>query len=128
MNKKIILIIVAFAVVAVGAFALVTATTPGTTGVDNEIKAESEADTSGDDTKSSTSSASADIAAAEELVGQTMSRDEVQEALGEWENFEMTSNGCERGVYAGRFYYKDFTIFSRTYDKGQTFSIVSINE
>jgi hypothetical protein len=40
----------------------------------------------------------------------------------------MSSEGCERGVYAGRFYYDGFTIFSRTYDKGQTFSIVSINE
>ena len=64
---------------------------------------------------------------AEALIGKTVSREDVQKAVGEWKKFEMSANGCERGVYAGRFYYQDFTIFSRTYDKGETFRIVSVN-
>lgn len=66
--------------------------------------------------------------AAEDLIDQTVSRDEVKESVGEWDRFEMDGNGCERGVYAGKFYYGDFTIYSRTYDKGETFHIMSVNE
>lgn len=67
-------------------------------------------------------------AAAEALIGQSLTKEEVEAAVGKWNDFDMSSNGCERGVYAGRFYYDDFNIFSRTYDKGQTFSIVSVND
>lgn len=64
---------------------------------------------------------------AEKLIDKTLSQDEVENALGKWERFEMSSDGCERGVYAGRFYYENLILYSRTYDKGQTFHIMSIN-
>ena len=43
-------------------------------------------------------------------------------------DFELDGNGCERGVYAGRFYYDGFILYSRTYDKGETFHVMSVNE
>lgn len=65
---------------------------------------------------------------AESLIDQTVSREEIQETVGEWEDFELDGNGCERGVYAGRFYYENFILYSRTYDKGETFHVMSIYE
>ena len=72
--------------------------------------------------------ASGDIAAAEALIGQEMTIDEVEAALGPASNFEMSAEGCERGVMQGIFYYDGFSIYSRTYDKGNTFTIVSVSE
>lgn len=66
--------------------------------------------------------------AAEALIDQTVSRDEIEASVGKWDKFEMDGNGCERGVYAGLFYYEDFTLYSRTYDKGDTFHVMSVNE
>ncbi len=71
--------------------------------------------------------ASGDQAAAEELIDETVSQDDIEASVGKWADFEMNNEGCERGVYAGIFYYDNFTIFSRTYDKGQTYYIVSVN-
>ena len=68
------------------------------------------------------------IEAAEALIGESVSREQIQAKVGEWDKFEMSSNGCERGVYAGRFFYQDFNIYSRTYDKGKTFHVMSVNE
>ena len=65
---------------------------------------------------------------AETLIGQTVSRDKIQETVGEWKKFELDGNGCERGVFAGKFYYENFILYSRTYDKGETFHVLSINE
>ena len=73
------------------------------------------------------SSNSGNKEAAEELIDQTVSREEIEKAVGAWNKFNMDGNGCERGVYAGRFYYSNFVIYSRTYDKGKTFHIMSIN-
>ena len=69
----------------------------------------------------------ADRDEAEKLVGETVTRDDVEKALGKWDDFQMSSEGCERGTYAGRFFYKNFNIFSKTYDKGKTFYILQIN-
>ena len=87
-------------------------------------------DDAGKDTDSAggSAAASSEIKEAEALIGQTLTRDEIEDTLGECEKFDMSSDGCERGVYAGRFYYDGYAIFSRTYDKGQTFSIVSVSE
>lgn len=123
MNKKKIAVMGMLLVVLVGAFAgiavTITKTTPAASsaegGSDNDQKVSGEAD---DSMK----------AAAETLIDQTVSRDKVKEEVGEWKDFEMDGNGCERGVYAGRFYYDGFIIYSRTYDKGETFHIMSINE
>lgn len=64
---------------------------------------------------------------AKALIGSTLSMEEIKEKLGKYKKFNMSSDGCERGVYAGRFYYEGFNIFSRTYNKGKTFHIVSVN-
>ena len=47
---------------------------------------------------------------------------------GEWNNFELDGAGCERGVYAGKFFYDNILINSRTYDKGETFRIVTVQD
>ena len=50
------------------------------------------------------------------------------EKVGEWNNFELDGAGCERGVYAGKFFYDNILINSRTYDKGETFRIVTVQD
>jgi hypothetical protein len=91
------------------------------------MAAETESEAAGESAESIAPSASSEKEAAEGLIGKTVSREEIQADVGNWEKFEMSSHGCERGVYAGKFYYKDFVIFSRTYNKGKTFSVVSVN-
>lgn len=65
---------------------------------------------------------------AEKLLDQTVTRKEIEEKVGEWNNFEMDGAGCERGVYAGKFFYDNILINSRTYDKGETFRIVIVQD
>lgn len=69
-----------------------------------------------------------DKSAAEKLIDQTVTRDEIEEKVGEWNNFELDGAGCERGVYAGKFFYDNILINSRTYDKGETFRIVTVQD
>lgn len=69
-----------------------------------------------------------DKEAAEKLIDQTVTRDEVEKQVGEWNNFELDGAGCERGVYAGKFFYDNILINSRTYDKGKTFHIVVVQD
>ncbi|MBA4698602.1 MAG: hypothetical protein H2212_04140 [Ruminococcus sp.] len=126
MNRKKILTLLVFAVLIIGVFALVNVIEMSTTEANTETG--TEADITRDSTKSNASSTSSEKKAAEELIGETISREEIEENVGKWEEFEMSSAGCERGVYAGKFYYEEFTIFSRTYNKGKTFRIVSVNE
>lgn len=64
---------------------------------------------------------------AEALIGENITQDEIQSKVGKWNDFEMSSESCERGVYAGKFFYNSFIIHTRTYDQGQTFSVVSVN-
>lgn len=128
MNRKKILTLLVFAVLIIGAIALVNVIEMSTKETNTETEAAAETDTTGDRTKSSTSSASSEKETAEELIGKTISREEIEKNVGKWEEFEMSSAGCERGVYAGEFSYKDFKIFSRTYNKGKTFRIISVNE
>lgn len=71
--------------------------------------------------------AAGDQTAAEALIGQSLTREEIEEAVGAGERFEMNNAGCERGVYGGYFYYSNFSIFSKTYDKGGSFTIVSVS-
>lgn len=128
MNRKKILTLLVFAVLIIGAVALVNIIEMSTKETNTETEAAAETDTAGDSTKSSASSASSEKETAEELIGKTISREEIEKNVGKWEEFEMSSAGCERGVYAGEFSYKDFKIFSRTYNKGKTFRIISVNE
>lgn len=115
MNKKVIGIIIVFAVLVVGAFiGLTLASSPST--ANTEISADE-----------SNGSGKGEKKAAEELIGESVTQDEVKENVGSWKKFEMNNEGCERGVYAGIFYYDNFTIFSRTYDKGKNYEIVSVN-
>ena len=69
-----------------------------------------------------------DKVAAEKLIDQTVTRDEIEEKVGEWNNFLLDGAGCERGVYAGKFFYDNILINSRTYDKGETFRIVTVQD
>ena len=78
--------------------------------------------------KSSTTGNVGDKEAAEKMIDQTVTREEIEEKVGKWNDFELDGNGCERGVYAGKFYYDNIRINSRTYDKGETFRIVAVNE
>lgn len=128
MNRKKILTLLVFAVLIIGAIALVNVIETSTMETNTETEAAAETDITGDSTKSSASSASSEKETAEELIGKTISREEIEKNVGKWEEFEMSSAGCERGVYAGEFSYKDFKIFSRTYNKGKTFRIISVNE
>ena len=66
-----------------------------------------------------------DKVAAEKLIDQTVTRDEIEEKVGEWNNFELDGAGC---VYAGKFFYDNILINSRTYDKGETFRIVTVQD
>lgn len=129
MNRKKILTLLVFAVLIIGAIALVNIIEMSTKETNTETEVAAETDTAGDSTKSSaSSSASSEKETAEQLIGKTISREEIEKNVGKWEEFEMSSAGCERGVYAGEFSYKDFKIFSRTYNKGKTFRIISVNE
>ena len=102
----------------------------------NEEEAEAEAaaaatesgDGSAEVSESNTEGGAGDKDAAQELVGQSLTRDEIEAAVGTPSKFVMSSAGCERGVYGGYFYYDGFSIFSRSYDKGGTFTVVSISE
>jgi uncharacterized protein YceK len=71
--------------------------------------------------------AEGDKDAASALVGQKLSKEDIEAQVGTGERFEMSSAGCERGVYAGYFYYKNFSIYSVTYDKGGTFTVKSVS-
>lgn len=131
-GKKIALIIILFCAFSVGLFYLVTVTTKDSTAATaketetvNDAEQTEEKGSEGAATGEATSE---QMAAAQALIGQTVTQDDIEAAVGEWDDFEMSSAGCERGVYAGKFYYKDFYIFSRTYDKGQTFSVSAVNE
>ena len=130
-NKTLVLCMLIFAVIAV--FAVITITVTSTTlnsetAVAESVAAEGRDAVDDSDSGEGTSSAKGDKGTAETLIGQDLSRDQVEEALGEWNDFNMDGNGCERGVYAGRFYYDDFILYSRTYDLGKTFHIMSVNE
>ena len=76
----------------------------------------------------SASAASGGLADAEALIGQEMTMEEVEAALGPAKNFNMSAEGCERGVMQGIFYYEGYSVYSRTYNKGQTFKIVSVSD
>lgn len=131
MEKKKLVILVISMILLVGVFGVlavtITNSETGTQAGADPGEAESKADASEGEEKSGLSSGGG-MEAAEALIDKTVSRDEVKESVGEWDRFEMDGNGCERGVYAGKFYYSDFTIYSRTYDKGETFHIMSVNE
>jgi len=123
MEKKKLVILVVSMLLLVGIFGVIAVTI-----TNSETNTQAKADASKDMEKSGQTSEGGGKEAAETLIDKTVSRDEVKENVGEWDRFEMDGNGCERGVYAGKFYYGDFTIYSRTYDKGETFHIMSVNE
>jgi hypothetical protein len=120
MSRKNLLILSVSAVLTIALVILAAVLTAPTEGMAAEAKPEPAGE-------SAENIASSEKEAAEGLIGKTVSREEIQTDVGNWEKFEMSSQGCERGVYAGKFYYKDFMIFSRTYNKGKTFSVVSVN-
>ncbi len=114
MNKKTVGIVVLVLALVVGIFAGVTILT--------------QKEQSANNISATNSDSKASIKKAESLIGKSVSQDDVKSIVGNWKDFEMSNKGCERGVYAGRFYYDKFIIFSKTYDKGETFHVESINE
>lgn len=63
---------------------------------------------------------------AESMIGEQVTREDIEREIGPFEEFALDSNGCERGVMAGLFYYKGFTVRTRTYDRGNTFTIFTV--
>lgn len=110
-------ILLLLAVVFLGIGVVVTNTTP-----DSDLGQYAKEDTADKDTAGN----AGDKKAAEKLIGHTYSRDEIEEKVGKWNNFELDGAGCERGVYAGKFFYDNIIVLSRTYDKGKTFRVVSV--
>ena len=95
---------------------------------DAAVGADDADDTDAEQDAAAETRAAGDKEAAEGLIGTSVTRDELEAAVGSGEKFEMSAAGCERGVYAGYFYYDGFSIFTRTYDQGKTFSVVAVNE
>ena len=122
-GKKKILLVVVILLIGVAFIGIGVAVTNSTVN-DTQTTEVSE----NEDKKSSTTGNVGDKEAAEKMIDQTVSRDEIEEKVGRWNDFELDGNGCERGVYAGKFYYDNIRINSRTYDKGETFRIVAVNE
>ena len=122
-GKKKILLVVVILLIGVAFIGIGVAVTNST--VNDTQTTEASKD---EDKKSSTTGNVGDKEAAEKMIDQTVSRDEIEEKVGKWNDFELDGNGCERGVYAGKFYYDNIRINSRTYDKGETFRIVAVNE
>ena len=122
-GKKKILLVVVILLIGVAFIGIGVAVTNSTV-KDTQTTEASE----NEDKKSSTTGNVGDKEAAEKMIDQTVTREEIEEKVGEWNDFELDGNGCERGVYAGKFYYDNIRINSRTYDKGETFRIVAVNE
>ena len=130
MNKKSVLLLIISVVLLAGVFVGIGVVITNTTKAEVETTAKeenSDAATEKSDDQDDSATKSAERKAAEGLIDQTVSREEIEEIVGEWDDFEMSSAGCERGVYSGKFFYKDFIIHSRTYDKGKTFHVMSVN-
>ena len=122
-GKKKILLVVVILLIGVAFIGIGVAVTNSTVN-DTQTTEVSE----NEDKKSSTTGNVGDKEAAEKMIDQTVSRDEIEEKVGKWNDFELDGNGCERGVYAVKFYYYNIRINSRTYDKGETFRIGAVNE
>ena len=116
-GKKKILLVVVILLIGAAFIGIGIAVTNGT--VNDTQTTEASKD---EDKKSSTTGNVGDKEAAEKMI------DQIEEKVGKWNDFELDGNGCERGVYAGKFFYDNIRINSRTYDKGETFHIVSVNE
>ena len=51
--------------------------------------------------------------AATKLLGQTLSKEEIAEKVGKYNNMTVDVNGCTHGVSSVRFFYNGFTIYCR---------------
>ena len=122
-GKKKILLVVVILLIGVAFIGIGVAVTNSTV-KDTQTTEASE----NEDKKSSTTGNVGDKEAAEKMIDQTVTREEIEEKVGEWNNFELDGAGCERGVYAGKFFYDNILINSRTYDKGETFRIVTVQD
>ena len=89
-----LLIALACMALVIGAFALITVAVTSTTMAEAETDADKEAEISSG-TKNDASSDSSEKKAAEKLIDKTVSREKVKKNVGEWEKFEMSSDGWE---------------------------------
>ncbi|MDR0841406.1 MAG: hypothetical protein LBN26_08520 [Christensenellaceae bacterium] len=66
-------------------------------------------------------------AAAQALIGQTVTHEEIKEKVGEDISFSKGTNGCAREITSGRFYYPGFVIYCQSDDHGKTYTVLSID-
>ena len=92
-GKKKILLVVVILLIGVAFIGIGVAVTNST--VNDTQTTEASKD---EDKKSSTTGNVGDKEAAEKMIDQTVSRDEIEEKVGKWNDFELDGNGCERGV------------------------------
>ena len=89
------LIALACMALVIGVFALITVVVTSTTMAEAQTQANGETQTDGGE-KEEASSDSSEKKAAKKLIDKTVSREKVKKNVGEWEKFEMSSDGCER--------------------------------
>lgn len=65
--------------------------------------------------------------AAKKLIGQTLTKEEVIAAVGQYTKFVTDTNGCTHDIESGRFYYPGFVIYSRADEDGSRFVILSVD-
>lgn len=127
MAPKFLAFVFSFVLMA-GAVMLATGCASTETSTEGSAATEASTESSDSSDTADASGATATEADAEALIGQEMTADDVEAALGTADNITVSAEGCERGVMQGIFYYDGFTVYSRTYDKGNTFTIVSVSE
>jgi hypothetical protein len=65
--------------------------------------------------------------AAKQLIGQTLTKDEIVDAVGQYYKYAAGTNGCTKNVESGRFYYPGFVIYTRASENGTKFTVYSID-
>ena len=115
-GKKKILLVIVILLIGVAFIGIGVAVTNSTV-KDTQTTEASE----NEDKKSSTTGNVGDKEAAEKMIDQTVTREEIEEKVGEWNDFELDGNGCERGVYAGKFYYDNIRIKCIKQNRNQRF-------
>ncbi len=63
---------------------------------------------------------------AKSLVGQILTKEQVEAAIGSYDKFVTGTNGCTRNITSARFFYPGFVIYSRAEDDTH-FEILSID-
>jgi hypothetical protein len=65
--------------------------------------------------------------AAQQLIGQTLTKDQIVEKVGQYYKYAAGTNGCTKDIESGRFFYPGFVIYARASENGTLFTIYSID-